>query len=220
MNRHKLALIAFVVGTVVSTASAQNLLTNGDFESGPVGTDRLITGNPPNVRGEIDTKTFDGWRFFNIGDPPNKSFRGTIVNVDGSGGSASGRAMRLETDMTGDGVEADSGLDIDSNKVPVAQGTRYTLSFDAKLESFEPDTSYGNIIFLVAIAEFDVGGNFLGRQISSQPVLPSDKTFDHYTVDFVAESPDTAQVVISFRPRCQGSACAVVIDNVSFVANP
>ncbi len=181
---------------------------NGSFEYSPMGTTSSIGTNSV-----ADGTTFVGWRLFSVGSPAIVGFTGTIVNAGNyTGGTPGSHAMRLDINNTGSPSGNDYGLDCDNSRIPVTPGNHYRLSFDLELDGITGGTALCNI----GIAEFDVNGAFLGAGLDFTQTLPTDQTFHHYSVSYLPQNPNTAQIVIAFRPRNPGFISVVVLDNVSF----
>ena len=196
----------------LGTAQA-NLLSNGSFESNPIGTSASYgTG------GAIDSTTFTDWRFFTVGSPAIDLFQGRIVDAAdfGAGGTPGSHAFRFDVVNTGTPVGSDYALDRDGSKVPVSFGTTYTLSFDAVLYGVTgPGFSLN-----VGLAEFDGANSFTGSQTGLAPALPGDALFHNYSYSWTPLNPATTQINIAFRPTTPGYINAVGLDNIEINAVP
>jgi hypothetical protein len=182
-------------------------LWNGTFEYSPIGTQSTIGAG-----GGGDGTTFVGWRWFNVGSPAINGFTGTIVDAGNyKGGTPGSHAFRMDVVNTGTPTNFDYALDINNNRISVTPGQHYSLSFDLALVSLSGGTEQ----FEGAIQEFDVNGTYLGNAVLYHPTLPTDQTFHHYTVGYLA-SANVAKVNIAFRPRDPGYSATLVLDNVAF----
>lgn len=204
---------SIIVLSVCLAGSAQaNLLSNGSFESNPIGTIASY-GSPT-----IDSTTFTDWRFFTVGAPPITLFQGRIVDASdfGAGGTPGSHAFRFDVVNTGTPAGDDYALDRDGTKVPVSFGTTYTFAFDAVLYGVTgPGFSLD-----VGLAEYNGANLFTGSQSALFPVLPTDALFHPYSFSWTPLNPATTQINIAFRPKSPGYINAVGLDNVEFNVVP
>lgn len=194
--------------TLIGSAHAQNLLSNGNFQSNPIGTSASL------VNGGIDTGTFTDWRFFSVGSPAINTFNGGIVNAGAyTNGTAGARAFRFDVIHTG-GVGSDFALDRDAARVSISANTQYILSFNL--------LAWGAAMeFRSTVAEFNSGGNFLGAtDFSLNPPNSEAAGFQSYSFNFSTANPNTTQVNIGFRPIAPGAQYAAVLSDVSFSQIP
>jgi hypothetical protein len=172
-----------------------NLLSNGSFESSPIGTASAFGPG-----GGIDATTFTDWRFFSVGSPAIDLFHGDIQDATFTTpvGTPGDHIFRFYVDRSPAGIAAggiDYALDRDASKVGVVFGTSYTFSYDAVLYG----SSGGGFPFLATLAEYGSGNNFLGSQTEFSPALVPG-AWQSYSFAWSAVNPLTTQINISFRP--------------------
>ncbi len=188
------------------------LITNGSFESNPIGTVANSGGGTL-----VDSTTFTDWRIFSVGAPPIAGYQGSIVDASsfGAGGTPGDHAFRFDAINTGSPSGADYGLDRNSSKVAVSFGTNYTFSYDAALYGL----TGGTFSFNVTLSEFNSSDMFLGNQTGFAPTLGA--TFQNYAFSWTPINPLTTQINIAFRPVTQeGFSSAVGLNNVALVPEP
>ena len=181
-------------------AAPTSLLTNGSFESQPLGTTKSIGSSAV-----VDTTTFTAWRVFSVGSPAVSNFTATIIDnaTDGN------LAMRLDLINTGGGTGLDHGLDNANARIPVTVGAYYNISFDAAWISGATNLVFG-------MAEFDAAGVFTGKSTSTNLVV-SDTNYQNFSfMHWTPISPATAKVSLAFRQRNSGTltSSSMSFDNV------
>lgn len=207
----KVVSIALSVVWLAGPASAANLISNGSFESNPIG-----TGVSYGTGGAIDSTTFTDWRFFTVGAPAIAGFAGTIQDAslnEGNpvpGGIPGSHAMRLDVGNPDNPPGVDYALDRDAVKVSVAYETNYIFSFDAVLYGL----TGGAFTLDVTLAEYDGTNVFTGTQTDFSPALSGG--FQKFTYIWTPLNPNTTQINIAFRLRSPGFSSAMGLDNVEF----
>lgn len=208
---------SIVLSLVCLTGAANaNLLSNGSFESDPIGTG--LTLSAPG--GGIDTTTFTGWRFFSVGAPAIDFFLGDIQDASAlaPAGTPGDHVFRFYADRSPAGIAAggiDYALDRDGSKVAVAFGTSYSFTCDAVLYG----SSGGGSPFLVTLAEYDSGNSSLGNQTVFSPALGA--TWQNYSFGWTPLNSLTTQINIAFRPvTAEGFINHIGLNNVEFNAVP
>lgn len=214
MKKTSSIIVLALVG--LATSARANLISNGSFESSPIGTGVALTA----PGGGVDTTTFTDWRLFSVGGPAIDFFLGDIQDATFTTplGTPGDHIFRFYVDRSPVGIAAgsiDYALDRDGSKVAVAFGTTYTFSYDAVLYG----SSGGGSPFIAGLAEYDSGNSFLGVQTSFAPALAT--IWQNNSFSWTPLNPLTTQINIAFRPvTAEGFINHIGLNNVEFNAVP
>jgi len=199
----KILLPSCFLFVLMASASAQ-LITNGSFESNPIGT--AVGYSTPG--GGVDTFTFTDWRFYNVTAGP-VAIGGQII----SNATAGTNAFRFDVNNTTG--EVAYALDRDNNRIAAVFGTTYNFSFDAAWIG-------GSGTFLGGyIAEHDSLGNFNGSQTALSFTI-SDTAYHTFGIsNYTPLNPTTTHINIGFSlMQGQVGNAAISLDNVQFGVVP
>lgn len=176
-----LALSVLSVLLIIGPSFSQNLLTNAGFETFPTST-------------YYDNGIYSlyDWRYFSV-----SGAGGTLQAV------TSGREGSIALKLSRSSAAGDSGLDRQSNMVPVVAGHRYRGTVYARSDS--------NSRLLLKLAAHDAAGNWLG--VEASVTYSASSTYRVFHVEFTAPA-NTQRMNFAIRVDGTGS---VEVDSCSMI---